>query len=268
MLPSQQGSGHACIASRMERGHAGYGRCACARAQAGRHQVGDLAAVRAQPEQAGLRDDVPHDRVGVLRAGRQQRAAAVVAQRGHRAAVPRQRHLRPRGGWLGGAPRCRHRALADPRRPGGIARTGAATARAQRAKVSCRWRPRTDGEASERRLCERVLCKYDSPGAAGQLHTCSGTLQTTHSARAPRLCHIVCHAARSSSKLGMILLTSTYLALAAVQVPQPPGAAASCVTSAAAAPPSPAGATRVRTCAAPEGQLSERQDGTWGGLLS
>jgi hypothetical protein len=179
-------------------------RCACARSRAGQHQVGDLAAVRAQPEQAGLRNHVPHDGIRVLRARRQQRAAAVVAQRGHRAAVPRQRHLRARGGWLGSAARRRRRrALADPRRTGSIVRTDAATAHVQRPKVSCQWRPRTHGEASERRLCGWVLCNCHSPGAAGQLYACSGMLQTAHSCRrAPRLCHTVSHTARLSTKLG------------------------------------------------------------------
>ena len=46
--------------------------------QPGRHQVGDLAGVRAQPEQPCFGHDVPHDHIGILRAGRQQRARAVV----------------------------------------------------------------------------------------------------------------------------------------------------------------------------------------------
>lgn len=59
----------------------------------GRHQVCHLAGVRAQPEQPRFGNDVPHNNVGVLRAGRQQRARAIVAQGSHRAAVARQRHL-------------------------------------------------------------------------------------------------------------------------------------------------------------------------------
>ena len=47
------------------------------------HQIRDLVLVPPQSVQPGLAHDVPHDHVRVAATGRQQRAAAVVAQAGH-----------------------------------------------------------------------------------------------------------------------------------------------------------------------------------------
>lgn len=57
------------------------------------HQVGHFCSVGAQPEQAGLPNDVPQDDVSVLGPGCQLGAAAAVAQRSHCPPVPGQGHL-------------------------------------------------------------------------------------------------------------------------------------------------------------------------------